>query len=89
MAPLKAWFCKELGDVVAAHSANEAREVLRHSGANGLGPTDYGDELDESQWVELPDDENLRDEDGKKLGQTVGEAVAELGKPGHLWSCEP
>jgi hypothetical protein len=90
-APLKAWCCKDLGEVVAARTAAEAREVLLASGANGLAPGDYdahAEDLADACWKALPDERRLLDEDGEPMKQTVGEAVAALGKPGYLWSFE-
>jgi hypothetical protein len=90
MERLQAWCCKEMGEVVAAHSAREAREVLMRSDIHGLGPGDYaGHEKDlaDACWSVLSDEKPILEEDGG-THQTVGEAVAELGKPGPLWSFE-
>ena len=78
---LKAW-CNGY-EVIAAHSEDEAREVLR--AMDIYEP----DDLDGDGWNVLRSDMRVRDEDGKPTGETVGDFVARAGKPEHLWSCEP
>jgi len=78
---LQAW-CNGY-EVVAATSEAEAGEVLRRA---GMACDD--EDLEGDGWEVLDDAKELRDEDGKLTGETVGQAVAKAGKPMHLWSCE-
>jgi hypothetical protein len=87
MAELKAWCNDELGEVVAAYSAEEANEIILREGEYDL--EDYGDVLNAAEWEILDNEQALRDEDGSFLSETVGEALRETGKPGRLWSFEP
>lgn len=74
-------------EVVAAHSEEEARDVLHESGKTG-GPQYDEEDLDGDGWQALNDEHHVKDEDGNDLDETIGDQVRKAGKPSHLWSCE-
>ena len=86
-AKLRAW-CNGY-EVVAAHSAEEAAQVLL-AGCEG-GPQYSAEDVEEVEgdgWTMLPDDKFIVDEDHKPTKETVGDAVRTKGVPGFLWSVE-
>ena len=89
---LRAWCNREIGEVVAATSAAEARGLLVSGAANGAsGVSSYEADdpaLDDDEWATLKDDFRYLEEDGSRCVETVGQMVAKLGKPGYLYSLE-
>jgi len=71
-------------EVVAATSEEEAREVLRATGMY----EDDNEVLDGDGWSTLDETKPMLDEDGKRIGEIVGDVVRESPEPRHLWSCE-
>lgn len=79
MSSLQAW-CNSY-ECVAATSKEEAESIVRAMG------TYEEEDIEGEGWKVLPDDKVICEEDGKPTTETVGMAVAALGKPGPLWSC--
>jgi hypothetical protein len=73
-------------EVVVASSEEEARDI---TGALEWNKGKDEDMRDGDGWKVLPDDKVVLDEDGKPTKETFGDLVQKLGKPGHLYSCEP